>query len=56
MHPILSSSTSFLRPYVRPFDETGIIVSAAILFTFLVIGLFGNILTIVVILKNAKLR
>jgi len=56
MLPILSSSILFLRPYVRPFNQTGIIVSAAILFTFLVIGLFGNVLTIIVILKNAKLR
>ena len=56
MHPVLSSSTPFFRPYVRPFDETGIVVAAAILFTFLAMGLFGNILTIIVILKTSELR
>ena len=36
-------------PYQRPFDDTGIAVTATIIFTFLVIGLVGNGLTITVI-------
>nr|XP_026690745.1 blue-sensitive opsin-like [Ciona intestinalis] len=44
------------QPYVRPFGTAGIITSAVILFTCLVIGVIGNVLTIVVILTNQKLR
>jgi len=52
----VSSANLIFRPYVRPFDQTGIIFSALLLLTFLVIGLVGNVLTIIVISTNAKLK
>ncbi|XP_076818867.1 motilin receptor-like [Clavelina lepadiformis] len=45
-----------LETYITPFDETEIIVSAAIIFTFLVVGLIGNGLTLAVIVSYKKLR
>jgi len=47
---------STVPPYRPPFDETGVIVSATIIFLFLVLGLIGNGLTIAVILSYKALR
>nr|XP_026696399.1 growth hormone secretagogue receptor type 1-like [Ciona intestinalis] len=37
------------RPYVRPFNNTEVIITATILFTLCVVGITGNVITIAVI-------
>jgi len=49
-------NNSFGRPYVRPFTDANIVVAAAIIFFFMAVGLFGNIVTIIVISTNSKLK
>ncbi|XP_076818861.1 neuromedin U receptor homolog nmur-2-like [Clavelina lepadiformis] len=51
-----TSEMATVEPYVRPFNDVGIIVSASIIFTFLVIGLIGNLTTIVVIATTPQLK
>ncbi|XP_078491732.1 type-1 angiotensin II receptor B-like [Ciona intestinalis] len=42
-------------PYVKPFNEVGVVVSAVIILTLMVFGLIGNSLTIAVILSYRAL-
>ncbi|XP_077967114.1 growth hormone secretagogue receptor type 1-like [Styela clava] len=55
-HFSLDNSSSRIEPYQRPFDDLGIQLSGVIIFTFFIIGLALNLLTILVICKYKKLR
>ncbi|XP_077967113.1 blue-sensitive opsin-like [Styela clava] len=55
-HFSVGNSSSHIEPYQRPFDDLGIQLSGVIIFTFLIIGIALNLLTILVICKYKKLR
>jgi len=44
------------RSYEKPFDETAIAVTASIIFTFLVVGIIANSITIAVIMTYKALK
>ena len=46
---------SIFSSFALPFDETGLIVTAATLFPLCVVGIFGNVVTIMTILISTKL-